>query len=148
SEARFRSILDNTQAAVFAKDRDGRYIIGNRHLSEMFGWPDPSFPLGKTDLDLYPQEVAEAFRANDLQILEENAPHEFEELVEIDGHKRLYLVQKFPLRDSEGNTYGVCGIANDISRRKQSELSLTRQARQQRAVAELGRIALAEHDLQ
>src|SRR5690606_21200811 len=46
SEARFRSILDNTQAAVFAKDRDGRYIIGNRHLSEMFGWPDPSFPLG------------------------------------------------------------------------------------------------------
>jgi PAS domain S-box-containing protein len=148
SEARFRSILDNTQAAVFAKDRDGRYIIANRHLAEMFGWSDPSFPLGKTDHDLYAQQMAEAYRANDLQVLEADAPCEFEEVVETDSRKQFYLVQKFPLRDAAGVTYGVCGIANDITRRKQSELILTRHARQQQAAAELGRIALIERDLQ
>jgi PAS domain S-box-containing protein len=148
SEARFRSILDNTQSAVFAKDRDGRYLIANRHLARIFGWGDPSFPLGKTDLDLYPQPMAETYRANDLQVLETDAPHEFEEVIETDDRREYYLVQKFPLRDAAGVTYGVCGIANDITRRKQSEMILARHARQQRAVARLGRVALIERDLQ
>jgi PAS domain S-box-containing protein len=148
SEARFRSILDNTQAAVFAKDREGRYIIGNRHLAQMFDWPDPSFPLGKTDRDLFPPQMADAFRANDLRVLETDAPQEFEEVIDTDDRKEFYLVQKFPLRDAAGVTYGVCGIANDITRRKQSEMILARHARQQRAAAELGRLALSERDLQ
>src|SRR5690606_8386657 len=99
SEARLRSILDNTQSAVFAKDREGRYIIANRHLAEMFDWADPTFPLGKTDYDLHPKPMAEIFRANDLRLLEGDAPREFEETVEIKGRKHFYLVQKFPLRD-------------------------------------------------
>lgn len=148
SEGKLRGILDHTASAVFAKDLEGRYIIGNRHLAKMFDWPDRSWPIGKTDQELFPAEMANAFAANDRKVLEADAPLEFEEAVIRDGRRSTFLVQKFPLRDASGAIYAVCGIASDITRRKQNEVSLQRHARQQQAAAELGSYALTERSLQ
>jgi PAS domain S-box-containing protein len=76
---------------------------------------------GKTDFDIHPHDFAEAVRANDRQVIEVGEPIQFEETVSTNDGERLCVVAKFPLRDRAGRPYAVCGIARDITERKQPE---------------------------
>jgi PAS domain S-box-containing protein len=78
----------------------------------------------KTDYDLFPEAMADAFRVNDQRVLETRAPLEFEEVAPRDGELRTYLSIKFPLCDSAGMPCAVCGISTDITERKRAETKL------------------------
>jgi PAS domain S-box-containing protein len=123
SEVRLRSILDNTPAVVFIKDIQGRYVFINRQYEKLFH-VDNAKVKGKTDYDLWPKEVADVLRANDRKVIETNTPVEFEEVVPHDDRLHTYIAVKFPLCDSTGNVYAVCGIAMDITERKKAEKAL------------------------
>jgi signal transduction histidine kinase len=51
---------------------------------------------------------------------------QFEECVPADDGDRFYISSKFLPRDSSGQPYAVCGIATDITLRKETELELRR----------------------
>ena len=42
----------------------------------------------------------------------------------VGGRNRTFIIHKFPLRDPSGDVYGVCGIASDITERKEREDAL------------------------
>ncbi|MGK7345817.1 MAG: PAS domain-containing protein [Candidatus Nitrospinota bacterium M3_3B_026] len=148
SEERLKAIVDNTTAVIFVKDMEGRYTLVNRRLAEIIGEPKEEI-AGKTDHDLMPREVAYRLRRNDLAALEAGKAMEFEEILSHDNGHRAYLSIKFPLLDSSGRPYGVCGVATDITERKKAEDEL-REARD--AAEEAVRlkdkfVALVAHDL-
>ncbi|MBI4490458.1 MAG: PAS domain S-box protein [Deltaproteobacteria bacterium] len=122
-EADLEAIIDNSTRVIFLKDREGRYLLINCEYEKLFHITREQIK-GKTDYDLFPREMAEAFRANDLKALETGAPLEFEEVVQHDDGLHTYTVNKFPLYDSQGIAYGVCGIATDITERKLLEEDL------------------------
>ena len=127
SEARLKAIMDNSPAVIFVKDRQGRYLYANpvfNKLSRGLG----AEVLGKTDFDLFPREQAAAFRANDLKVLEAGVPVEFEESALHDDGLHTSVVCKFPLFDTKGDVYALCGIVTDVTESKRAELVL-RQAR-------------------
>ncbi len=62
SEQRLQAVLDGSPAAIFLKDLQGRYLLGNRRWLEVVGLTKEA-ALGKTDYDLYPTAIADAFRA-------------------------------------------------------------------------------------
>ncbi len=125
SELRLQAVLDNTTAVIYQKDTEGKYQLINSRFEELFGVRRDDF-LGKTDFEVFSREQAEAFRANDAHVLELGKPLEFEELAPHDDGLHTYLSIKFPLFNSEGVPYAVCGVSTDITERKQAEETLQR----------------------
>ena len=124
SEARLRQVLDNTTAAVFAKDSQGRYVLVNPEFERLTQRAADEL-IGRTDRELFSPELAARFRHNDLRVLLERRAIEFEETAEFLGEERTYLSSKFPLLDQAGVPYAVGGIATDITERKRIEDALS-----------------------
>jgi len=129
SEQRLQDILDNTTAVVFVKDLELRYILVNREYERRHRVKRDQI-RGKTDFDIFPQEVAEKVRANDRHVIDAAAPIQFEEAVPTTEGDRQYVVVKFLLRDRSTKPYAVCGIATDITELKRAEELQARRARQ------------------
>ncbi|MDC0677611.1 AAA family ATPase [Sorangium atrum] len=121
SQATLQAIVDNSAAAIYLKDRDGRYLLVNRRAGRIFGMKAEQL-VGKTGAELLPATLVEATSDHDRKVLEAGVPMEFEEEVLIDGELRTHLSIKFPL--GEGVMPGVlCGISTDITERKRAELA-------------------------
>lgn len=120
SEERLRAILDNATSLIYMKDIQGRYLFINRQFQKLF--PSSTNEIKyKTDKDLYPEKLADAFQANDRKVLEAKIAFEFDELVPQKDGLHNYLSIKFPLFDSTGAVYAICGISTDITERKRME---------------------------
>lgn len=120
SEQRLQDIIDNTTAVICVKDLELTYLLVNREFEQQHRVRRDEI-RGKSDFDIYPREVAEAVRANDLRVIETREPSQFEEVVpSVDG-TRVYLAIKFMLRDRAGKPYAICCIATDITERKRVE---------------------------
>jgi PAS domain S-box-containing protein len=122
-EQQLDAILDNTTAIIYLKDRDGRFMLVNRRFEEVFKRSRDQV-AGKTDHELFPRYVADAFRANDRRVLKERCALELEEIAPGGDGERTYISIKFPLLDERGDPYGVCGISTDITARKKAEQQL------------------------
>ncbi len=121
SKERLKAILDNSSACIYLKDLEGRYLFINRTFERLFSL-DRFTVMGKTDLDIFPTEIAEAFRENDRMALESPQAFEKEELAPHPDGLHTYISNKFPLLTTDGVPYALCGISTDITKRKQAEL--------------------------
>jgi PAS domain S-box-containing protein len=122
-EEQLQAILDNSTAVVALKDSEGRYLLVNRMFEQLFKLKQDEVK-GKTDHDLFPRYLADAFRANDRRVFKECCALEFEEIAPGDDGPHTYLSVKFPLLDEGGDPYCVCVMATDITARKEAEKQL------------------------
>ncbi len=122
-EDRLLAITNNTQMVIFMKDVSGRYLHVNRRYEELFHLNKDAI-IGKTDHDLFPQEIADGVCKNDQQVIQSELPITLEELIPQDDGIHIYSSIKFPLRKVSGEIYAVCGIATDITAQQQAEQTL------------------------
>ena len=122
SQQLLQAISDNSPAVICAKDLQGRYLLANRRYSEVLGMAGEAI-VGKTDLDLFPREIAEAIRLVDQRVIIANLALTEEEILPHEDGPHTYLSVKCPLRTSEGRPYAVFTIATDITERKRMELA-------------------------
>jgi PAS domain S-box-containing protein len=146
SEERLRAILDNANALIYLKDLDGRLLFLNRRCEQVFHVSRQQ-ALGRKYDDFFPGEVADALRAHDLQILASGQPLEFEEVAADDDGLHTYVSLKFPLVDSRGVTYGICGMSTDITARKQIETALQESEARLTLALDAARMGLWDFDL-
>jgi len=119
------SILKYTPAVVTIKDADGRFLLVNSRYEELFGVKNETV-RGLTDFDIFPHDVADRFRAQDLEVLKKNQSYQVEEIIPQSDGIHTYLSVKFPVYDETGNPRGVCGIATDITQVKKVQDQLRR----------------------
>jgi PAS domain S-box-containing protein len=77
--------------------------------------------IGRTDHEIFPADLADQFRANDLQAIANGEPIQVEEVAPGQDGPHTYLTVKFPLLDEHARAYAVCGISTDITARKRAE---------------------------
>jgi two-component system cell cycle sensor histidine kinase/response regulator CckA len=130
-----RAVLDNTPAAIFVKDTDGRYLLVNRAFERLHGKPASEL-VGRLDRECLPPEVAERLRIDDLRAMGEKAPIELQEEITHGDTTRTFLSVKFPLMDDEDRVYGVGGVATDVTHHVRLEARL-REAQRLEAVGQL-----------
>ena len=120
SEERFHAFMDNSPTVSFMKDAQGRYVYVNRTFERFFQTTLENL-RGKTDFDLWPENVAKEIRVNDRKILELRSPTELVENIPTpDGQLRQWLVLKFPFTNPGGQQF-LGGEALDITERKRAE---------------------------
>ena len=120
SEEKLRAIIDNSTAIIYLKDAEGKYMLINSRWEILFNLTSEQV-IGKTDYDIFPEIIAHTFRQNDLKVLEANTPLEFDEAAPNHDGLHHYISIKFPLLNSNGIPYAVCGISTDITERKLAE---------------------------
>jgi len=121
----FEDFMDNSPAATYLKNEQGKYVYANRMVKDRFHVPGI---VGKSDFDLFPAEIAKEAREHDTLVLREGKAREFiEHSIEADG-KHVWLSVKFPLFDVDGQRL-LGGKSLDITDRHRAEEAL-REARQ------------------
>ncbi len=123
SRQQLQAIMDNSPAVIYMKDLQGRYLLVNRKIEEIFGIKKEKV-IGRNDEEFFPRETAEILRANDRKVLETGVPIELEELIPREDGFHTYISAKYPLLDASGKPYAVCCISTDITERKKTEESL------------------------
>jgi PAS domain S-box-containing protein len=118
-----RSFIEAMPAVVYAKDRQGRLLVGNRGTSELLGKPLEAY-VGRTDAELLADPVqAAAVMAADARVMASGETEQLEEEVSFpDGRRAWWLSTKAPLRDDAGQVIGLVGTSLDITARREAEL--------------------------
>jgi PAS domain S-box-containing protein len=119
------ALIDHTSAVIYMRDTAGRYLLVNREYERLFKLRREDI-IGLTDHDLFPEDIADDFRANDLRAFARGFPVQMEEQAPGDDGLRTYVTVKFPLTDTAGRSYAICGISTDITERKQAEEEVRR----------------------
>jgi PAS domain S-box-containing protein len=117
------TVLENSAASIYAKRRDGRYTYLNREM-ELLCNVTREQVLGRTDFEVFPSEIAQQWRDNDLSAMTTGRLTVSEETIDAPGGQRLVLSKKVPLVTATGEVEGICGISTDITDLRRTELAL------------------------
>jgi diguanylate cyclase (GGDEF)-like protein/PAS domain S-box-containing protein len=119
-------VINNVPQRIFWKDTELRYLGCNQAFCKDAGLAHPDDIVGKTDFDMPWLASAQAYRRDDRETLERNAPKvDYEERQQRkDGSERWLRTSKIPLTDFEGRTVALLCMYEDITARKTMERQL------------------------
>lgn len=134
SEERFQAFMDNSPAAAWITDVDGRVLYLNQTYFRTLNL-STNKAIGKNIFELYPAQIAQPFLDNIKMVVETNQVVEaMESAPRTDGTIGEFLVYQFPIADTSGH-HLVGGVAVDITERERAlrERQLAEQALQERS---------------
>ena len=106
--------LNSIPDIIFYKDAQGIYRGGNTAWAALLGKPLDQL-IGKTDLDLFPKEMAKSFQSFDKAMLAGGKPTRNTEWLVYPNGKKVYVeTLKTPWIGKNGQVLGVLGISRHI----------------------------------
>lgn len=133
-----RALLDSIPDSIYIRNQDGRYIVVNRALATLVGCDDPEQVTGKTPFDFFPEERARAFVAEDLKVMlgGEAVINRNSRVQDNTGDLRHFLTTKVPLRDREGQVFGIVGINRDVTEQELARQELRQTERRMEEIVD------------
>jgi len=123
SQKRFALFMGNLAGVAFIKDDQGHYVWGNEMLERIMDKRQVAW-LGRTDRDIWPEEIAETLLGNDRIVLKTGKPIQLIETISDAGRTHHWMINKFPIRDTKNKAMMVGGIGIDVTDRQRLEAQL------------------------
>ena len=112
------SVINTTPDLIFYKDylyQDGKYIGCNNAFTSFVG-KNKEHIIGRTDIELFGEEVGAFFRTKDKEMLAQGKTVINEEWVDYpNGDRVLFSASKTPFKNTENETVGVLGVSRDVT---------------------------------
>jgi two-component system, sensor histidine kinase and response regulator len=121
------AIAESSNDAIFAKDRDGRYLMFNREACRVTGKSSEEV-VGRDDFSLFTPAQADIVINNDKRVMATGQAITYEESVRTIDGDRVFLATKGPIRDGDGEIVGMYGISRDITDRLKTERAIRESA--------------------
>jgi PAS domain S-box-containing protein len=125
--ARFSDLVAAAKVAAFVKSAQGRYIYVNQYLLATMGRPDVAQWLGKTDVEIWPPDVAARIGEEERAVLDERTFAAYTLAMPLEDGPHTFLVTKFPMPTSDG-LMGLAGVGVDITQHLNTEAERDRLA--------------------
>ncbi|MGB7747363.1 MAG: PAS domain-containing protein [Verrucomicrobiia bacterium] len=124
-----RTLIDSLPDNIFVKNRQSRFLVNNLAHIQTLGATHQDELLGKSDLDIFPAELAGQYYEDDQMMMQSGQPLTREEHVvnPRTGEKHWLLTTKVPMRDKQGAIVGLLGISRDFTPMKRVEEALNRE---------------------
>lgn len=123
----FQGILEFAPISVMVNDKNGRTIAISDEFKKKF--------LDKADEFVDVDQATQLFKGPDLEKMLTDVPTRHEGIL-------TYLTLKFPLFDSMGKFYGVCGIATDVTERERFQKALLKSEADYRSIYETSPVGI------
>ena len=108
------AILDNVDAHIYIKDAQRYFKYVNRRVAALFG-KSPKSLIGKRDLDVMPEDLAEQLWKNDKLVFESNQKVIINEtLLDDKNNLHHYLSTKIPYNMKDGEK-ALLGFSTDVT---------------------------------
>ncbi|MFZ2169456.1 MAG: PAS domain S-box protein [Methylococcaceae bacterium] len=121
-----QALIDNLPHMAWLKDKEGRFMAVNRALADANGRIKEEL-IGKSDLDLWPHEMAERYLADDAEVITMRRQKTVEESIPTMPGS-LYETFKAPILDADGTVLGTVGFSRNIKRQREMEAELAHRA--------------------
>ncbi|MDP1773003.1 MAG: PAS domain S-box protein [Methylobacter sp.] len=130
-----RTLIDTLPMLAWLKDKESRFLVVNQAMALACAHSVDDL-VGKSVLDFWPREHAEAYDADDAEVMATGQRKTVEEpFVDVRDGTIWIETFKAPILDEDGSVLGTVGIARDISDRKAMEMA------REAALAEAERLA-------
>jgi PAS domain S-box-containing protein len=114
--AALREFMDAAPVVAFVKDRTGRYLYANPYLLSIFAERMGADWYGKTDREIWPDDLARRLRSDDAAVLRDGDFQVFSQVMPLAGGSHRLLMLKF-LLPSENGRVNLAGIGVDLTER-------------------------------
>lgn len=123
-ESYLTAIIENQPGLIWLKDSEYRFLAVNCAFARSCGKESPEELIGKTDFEVWPQELAQKYRRDDEELMRTGTSVKVEELIFDKGERRWFETFKTPIKNTSGEIIGTAGYANNITARKLEEEAL------------------------
>ncbi len=148
SQELLRSVIDATPDWILVKDREHRFRLVNQGFANSIHLT-PAEIVGKNDIELgFPEEIVKGnpekgirgFWADDLEVMDGGQMKIIEsEPAVIDGQPAFLNTIKVPMRNAQGEVWGVLAYVRNITSLKQAEESMAKRAAELACLNDIGR---------
>jgi two-component system, NtrC family, sensor kinase len=119
-----QQVIDTMPSVIAWKDRESRYLGGNRAFFDIIGMESAADIIGKDDYDMvWKREEADWFRECDRRVMGSDCPelNIIEPQRQAGGRQAWLRTSKIPLHDAAGTVTGILCVLEDITDRKESD---------------------------
>ena len=116
-----RTIIDTVADPIFVKDRNHRWVEGNKAFWNLIG--SEAAMKGKTDYDLFPKDQADHFWQGDERVFAGEFFDGEEKLQAQNGDTLTIATKKVPFTLDDG-TQGLVGVIRDVTEQRRLEHEL------------------------
>jgi PAS domain S-box-containing protein len=144
-ERYLQAVIDNFPFLVWLKDGHSRFLAVNQPFARACGLASAEELAGKTDLDVWPRDLAESYRADDRWVLETGQGKCVDEPIEREGGRGWIETYKSPVV-LDGRVLGTVGFARDVTERREMEERLRESEQNYRSLVRQLQVGVVVYD--